>query len=131
MNKQLIRDAEKAAQHYIAGLGYIHQRKAIKTMYQSVDFFGSDIVAKNEKGDTLYVQVTTGAYEALRHRKRKLEKIPWNSNDKVWILQMQRAKDGRSYKYWFVKHNLNKNKVWEIIDNNILIHREWFSKYSN
>jgi hypothetical protein len=77
----------------------------------------------------VYAQVTTGGYEAIRQRKRKLEKIPWNECETVWILAMERRKDGRTYIYWFVKHIYTKLTDGWIDDDTIPIPREWFKKY--
>lgn len=53
--------------------------------YQNADMFGSDIVGKTENGVTYYVQVTTGGPQAVRVRKKKMEKIPWNEHDRVYL----------------------------------------------
>jgi hypothetical protein len=129
MTKQDQNNAEKAAQHYLASLGYTIQRKAIRTMYQKVDFFCADVMAKNAYGEIVYAQVTTGGYEAVRQRKRKLEKIPWNEFETVLILAMERRKEGRAYIYWFVKHiYLKLTDGW--LDGILIpIPREWFKKY--
>jgi len=79
-------DCERAACHYIVhSHGCTVFRKAIRTQFQSVDFFASDVVGKKPDGSHVYVQATAGQASAVSARRKKLEKIPWHPSDTIGL----------------------------------------------
>lgn len=82
------REAEVAAENY-----WIQQRcvtrRALRTKWARVDFFGADVIAKSDTA-TNWCQVTTAQRtESVRRRRRKLEKIPWLQSDCVWLFELE------------------------------------------
>ena len=64
--KALRRQAEVAAEHWMAKrLGCIAIRRAVRTQWQRVDFFGADLVGVLDTGAKIYIQVTTGSRSAM------------------------------------------------------------------
>jgi hypothetical protein len=81
--------AERAAEWYAVEIeNCIVTRRAIRSQWQSVDFFGSDVVGKRLDGSHVYIQVTTGQAPAVSVRKKKLTAYPWHLTDTVLMLQM-------------------------------------------
>lgn len=122
--------AEIAALNILKDWGCTHFVKAIKTKFQSVDMFACDIMAKS-KGSTFFVQVTTGGYEAVRTRKKKLETIPWLESDVVYVFQLvdTGTRMGRSKVWVFNRLQLCPRLGWvereQIrIDNSDFKHRK-------
>jgi len=97
--------AERAAEHWLREiLGCVCTRRAVRTKWAAVDFFGADIVGKTETGAHCYVQVTAGKSQAVTARRRKLEAIPWHDWDTVILLQLIETKNpahGRRKQWWF------------------------------
>jgi len=134
--------AERAAVHYAFSIGCVITRKAIRTKFQSVDFFCSDIVGKKADGSHVYIQVTAGEYEAVRQRKRKLESIPWHDSDTVLLLQLIQEPDpvNAKRKLWFFRvhryyhHALTVSATttakispfWQTDEKAVEIPKEWF-----
>jgi len=127
-------DTERAAEHYL-----YHEykclphtiRRAVRTKYQSVDFWGCDVMAKDEWGHSYFAQVTTGGVEAVRQRRRKLEKIPWNDLEHIMVLQMIETPDpldNRKKKFYFRVHEMDKTRELEWIVGLEEIPRDWFKK---
>jgi len=130
MTKQDQANAEKAAQWLLASWGYTQQRKAVRTKYQKVDFFGADIMAMDDyRGYKIFCQVTTGGYEAIRQRKRKLEQYIFSEHDDVFIFVMKKEKKGRSFEYWFEINyfDMSGDDWYERPPEPIK--REWFTRY--
>lgn len=85
--------------------------------YQNTDIFGSDIVGKDSKGRTFYIQVTTGGPQAVRTRKKKMESIPWGEHDRVLLFVYPK---GVGSLFW------PKVFVWsKLMDAEGNVHREW------
>jgi hypothetical protein len=105
--KYLHNKAEIVAINFLRDLGCVNTRRAIKTKFQKVDFFGADVVGKKTDGSTYYIQATTGKASALSQRRKKLRAVDWNNRERVFLLQLD------------VEKVKNKNKylinVWELI----------------
>lgn len=101
-------EAERAGEHYcLEKKDCIITRRAIRTQFQSVDFFASDIVGKRSDGSHVYVQVTAGQSTAVSARRKKLEQYPWHQTDTVELLQLVQTPDpanARRTKYFFRVH---------------------------
>lgn len=132
MSKADPKNAERAAEHFaVKVLGCVKTVRAIQTQFQRQDLFASDVVGKKETGEHVYLQVTTGQYEAIRQRRKKLEKIPWHSTDTVAVLQLRKYSIGAKltyafhiYEYCFVP-DLNTH-VWREGANDQIVDKSWF-----
>jgi len=127
--------AERAGEHFLCVncQCLLHTiRRAVRTQWQAVDFWAADIMGKTEKGFNFYAQVTAGQVEAVRTRRRKLEKIPWNCLEKVLLLQLveqQNPANARRKDYFFRIHRLDtKNLIWSVDDEACPVPRLWFTK---
>jgi hypothetical protein len=96
--------AEKYAEQVAINLGYTITRRAIRTKFQKVDFFGCDIMAMNQKGELLFIQATVGQYSAISLRRTKLKQIPWHESHTALLLVLRKFKEGRKYKYYFLTY---------------------------
>ena len=125
--------AEKASEHYlyhVCGCDIPQIRRAIRTKWQSVDFWACDVMGRTREGRCFFAQVTAGQSEAVRSRRRKLEKISWNAFDTVFVLQLveqpnpanQRKKD-----FFFRVHRLF-GTIWFVDSVAYPIPRGWFVK---
>jgi len=129
--------AERAAEWYaVERMGCVVTRRAVRVQYQSVDFFGSDIVGKTRDGAHVYIQVTAGGNSAVSARRRKLEAIPWHTTDRVQLLQLVQTHDpanGRRKLWFFRVHNfaLKRNaRVWTTESDAVPVPADWFSARS-
>lgn len=94
--------AETAAVHYAKKVEHCYvTRKASRARFNEVDFFASDVMGKRENGSTVYIQVTCGNSQKVKERMLKLEKHAWNVHEDVLMLQLNRKKEERSFKYYF------------------------------
>lgn len=120
--------AERAAEHWLRYCGCVAIRRAVRTRFQKIDFFGCDIMGRSKTGATAWVQVTCGESADVAHRRRKLEALPWLKNDNVLILQMKSEQLGRTIAYRFRIHEYRCGKwdVWEVDEP---IPREWFKAW--
>jgi len=129
--------AERAAEHYlyeICGCDPQQICRAVRTKWQAVDYWGSDVWGRTKSGDCYYAQVTAGQVEAVRTRRRKLEKISWNEFDTVLLLQLveqpnpanARRKDFyfRVHIYWHRK----TDKPWTVAVEACPVPAMWFKK---
>ncbi len=128
-------EAEKAAEHYlheVCGCLIPTIRKAIRAKWQSVDFWACDVMGKDKRGHSYFAQVTAGQVEAVRIRRRKLEKIPWNICESVFVLQLVETIDpanARKKLFFFRVHRLDSvNMIWSVDDRAPSIPRAWFKK---
>lgn len=133
-------DAERAAEHWmhhVCGCRPEHIRRAVRTQFQSVDFFASDVMGKTLDGTNHFAQVTAGQNEAVRVRRRKLEKIPWNTHERVYVLQLVEMPDPArlSRKNFFFRvhryeHLLpeSTSREWSIDYQAYPVPKEWFKK---
>lgn len=129
-------DAERAAEHYAV---HIHNcvvtQRAVRTKWQSVDFFGADVSGKRIDGSHVYIQATAGQYSAVTARRRKLEKIPWHDTDTVELVQLIQTIDPANArrKLWFFRVHYYRSfladREWETMDEAVPIPREWFKAY--
>lgn len=126
------REAECAAEWYAHEImNCVETRKAVKTQWQKIDFFGSDVVGKRANGAHTYLQVTAGGNSAVTGRRRKLEKIPWHVTDTVQLLQLvQTDNPGKgSRKLWFFRVHEYEYGEWLTNEEAISVPREWFKKW--
>ncbi len=88
-------EAERAAVWFaVEAMGCVHPRRAVKTQYQSVDFWGCDVMGKRPDGSKVFIQVTAGQDSAVTARRRKLEQNePWHQSDTVLLLQLVQTQD--------------------------------------
>lgn len=130
-------DAERAAVHYChEEMKCVITRRAIRTKFQSVDFFAADVVGKRADGSHVYVQVTAGGASAVTARRRKLEVIPWHATDKVQLLQLIQTEDPANgkRKLWFFRVHIYAGDVlsgvrlrhWTTMVQAVPVPREWF-----
>ena len=131
--------AEKAAEHYlheVCGCDPNQIRKAVRTMWQAVDFWAADVMGRQARdeinGLVFYAQVTAGQNEAVRTRRRKLEKISWNIFESVMVLQLVEQPDpafARRKNFYFRVHRLDHgNMTWTVDDKAYPVPKEWFKK---
>ena len=89
-------------------------------------------MGKTEAGMNYYAQVTAGQVEAVRTRRRKLEKIPWNSFEEVLLLQLvvqPNPANARKQDYYFRVHRLDtQNLMWSVDDEACPVPAMWFKK---
>ena len=111
--------------------------KAIRSQWQRIDIFASDVIMKEKNGRVTYIQVTTGQNSAVNTRKKKMEDIPWTKDETVLLIQMKERKDPINerrkefiFKIWEYKLNNNKRN-WKVWPEAIIIPREWFKSYVN
>ena len=104
-NKLKSRQAEVAAEHWLReSMGCVAIRRAVRTKWQAVDFFGADLVGVLDTGAKIYVQVTTGGHSAMSTRRAKLGAFPWHASETVLLLNLvatASAAKGRRTEYWF------------------------------
>lgn len=135
-------DAEKACEHYArVVLGCVCTRRPVRTQFQSIDFFGADVVGKRKDGSHVYIQVTTGQANAARVRRRKLEAYPWHGSDVVYLLQLCRDDSQRPIRWFFKVHKYDlpvrqidtpvaqSERTWKNSDEEYDVPRIWFKAY--
>ena len=133
-------DAERAAVHAAYKLfGCVVTRRAVRTQWQKVDFFASDVVGKKEDGSHVYIQATAGQNAAVTARRRKLEKYPWHITDLVLLFQLVQTEDPASArrKLWFFRiheyvldyDERTLERSWETYEKAEPIPKEWFKAY--
>lgn len=123
-------EAERAAEWYLhERCGCVLTRRAVRSQFHKVDFWAADVVGKRPDGSHVYAQATAGGSEALRRRRRKLERVPWHGSDFVMVLQLTETQDPanrRRKQWWFRVHVYeHRGKVWQ----NVVAHRVdkgWF-----
>ena len=134
MNKKRS-EAERAAEWFAREiLGCVDTRRAVRTKWQKVDFFGADVVGKRPDGSHVYIQVTTGQAPAVSVRKRKLEKYHWHKSDRVLLLQLKYKQEGRKKKWYFDMYELEggrKKADWQKHEASAVLEipRQWFTAY--
>jgi len=128
-------EAERATEHYfynVFNIEIFQIRRAVRTKWQAVDFWGCDVMGRDHVGCCYYAQVTTGQTQAVRIRRRKLEKIYWNSFDTVMVLQMVEQPDpanNRKKQFYFRIHEYDYlNKTWNVKSEAFPIPKAWFQK---
>lgn len=111
-----------------------HIERAVRTQWQSVDFFAADVMGKSAKmGLNIYGQVTTGATKAVQVRRRKLEKVPWHHNERVFLFQLVSTDDPvnkNKKRWWFRIHQYHhQTNIWEVWDAAQEIPPSWFKAW--
>ena len=131
-SKSKRREAEVAAEWYAHEvMGCTITRRAIRTQWQKVDFFGCDIVGKTSDGHHIYLQVTAGGSSCVSVRRKKLEEIPWHITDKVKVLQLVGARQGRVMAWWFTVYEYywaGYGRKWTKSSGQIAVPKTWFKK---
>lgn len=139
--KVLRRQAEVAAEHFLhERMECLHVRRAIRTKWQKVDFFGADLVGVLVTGAKVYCQVTTGGASAMSSRRAKLQEYSWHDSETVLLLNLVATASpgkGRRIKYWFRVEELSREnggmwgedvRLWEDWEEAYEVPREWFKK---
>jgi hypothetical protein len=140
-------DCEKAAVHYCReNHKCVYTRRAIRTQFQSVDFFAADVVGKRKDGSHVYVQATAGQASAVSARRKKLEAIPWHYSDTVELVQLVQTENpanARQTLWFFRVHEYSKQeiviegkaasfscgRIWKVKEEAVSIPKEWFKAY--
>lgn len=130
-------DAEKAAVWYAREImGCVYTRRAVRTQFQSVDFFCSDVVGKREDGTHVYIQATAGQKSNVTTRRRKLEAIPWHMTDTVQLVQLRQTEDpanARRKKWFFRVHEYQvetpTQRQWVTHDQAVDVPLGWFKAW--
>jgi hypothetical protein len=129
-------EAERAAEHAcIEAMGCLHTRRALRTKFAKVDFFGCDVIGVKPNGERVWVQVTAGQTAAVLTRRKKLQAYPWHTSDIVQVWQLVERDDitNPRRKEWFFRvwdYGFDGpmdycERVWED-GAPIPIKREWF-----
>ena len=128
-------EAERAAEHYLYEVfGCLPEQiiRAVRTMYQRQDLWASDVMGRAADGRCYFAQATAGGDEAVRVRRRKLEKICWNEYDNVMLLQLVETinpANARRKLFFFRVHVLNRlSKKWVVEEDAHPVPRAWFKK---
>ena len=126
-------EAERAGEWWMHEiLRCVVTRRALRTKFAKVDFFAADIIGKLSDGACVYAQVTAGGNEALRTRRRKLEKVPWHPSERVMVLQLTSTQDpaNKARKLWhFRVHNYDHMaKKWQDVYA-VPVKKEWFKAW--
>jgi len=124
-------EAEKAAVWYALEIHKcVLTRRAVRTMWQSVDFFGADVVGKKKDGSHVYIQATAGQHSAVTSRRRKLENIPWHKTDTIELLQLVQTEDpvNARRKLWFFRIHCFDGD-WTTKNEAVPIPKYWFKAW--
>ena len=128
-------EAERAAENYlfhICGCDPFQIIRAVRTQWQREDLWASDVMGRDVDGRCFYAQATAGQNEAVRARRRKLERISWNLYDTVMVLQLVESQDpanNRRKQWWFRVHRYDhKQGVWGVDSEAAPVPKEWFRK---
>jgi len=128
-------EAERAAEWWLREeCGCVLTRRAVKTQFNKVDFFASDVVGKREDGSHVYAQATAGQAQAVTQRRRKLEVIPWHVTDDVYLLQLRGTPNpaNRRRTMWhFCVHYyghviVGEPRCWMTFETAYPVPEEWF-----
>jgi len=133
-SKELRRQAEVAATNWLMeSMGCTHVRRAIRTQFQKVDFFGADLMGCLSTGAKIYVQVTTGGSSAVSVRRAKLAAFPWHPSEMVLLANLVATESpakGRKTEYWFRIEEFESDVVgcrrWKDWPSAVPVPREWF-----
>jgi len=126
-------EAERAAEHYlfhVFGCEPDQIERAVRTQWQSVDFWGCDAMGRAKDGRCYFAQVTAGQNEAVRVRRRKLDKISWNPFETVVVLQLVEQPNpafAQRKDFYFRVHRLIQGN-WSVDTIAHPVPKEWFKK---
>ena len=128
-------NAERASEHFLYHVYHCEPSqiiRAVKTRYQRQDLWAADTAGRTKRSEVFYAQVTAGGSEALRQRRRKLEKICWRPDETVLVLQLVERPDpanARKKQFYFRIHRLDTvNNMWTVDDRACFVPRAWFRK---
>ena len=121
--------AERAAEWVaVEVFGCVATRRALRTKFAKVDFFGCDVLGLAEHGVKFWIQVTAGQMGAVQVRRKKLTQYRWGDDDYILVMQLvERAQvDNPRRKEWFFRvWGLRRGGLWIEADP-IPIKPEWF-----
>lgn len=121
------REAEVAAENYWLGEGFT-TRRALRTKFAKVDFFGADVLGKSG-WSTIFCQVTKGKNPGSKRRKLEKPEGIWLETDRRLVFELRTLPNpvNRSvHDYYFRVHELLKNDKWIIWPEPIKVPRDWF-----
>jgi len=128
-------EAERAAEHYLYNIFRCLPEqiiRAVRTRFQRQDLWASDVMGRDLAGRCYFAQATAGGDEAVRTRRRKLEKICWNEFDNVMLLQLVETinpANARRKLFFFRVHCYNRlSKKWVVDETAHPVPKEWFKK---
>lgn len=134
-NKLKARQAEVAAEHWMMeNMECVAIRRAVRTKWQAVDFFGADLVGVLATGAKVYVQVTTGSHSAMSSRRAKLGAFPWHPSESVILVRLVSTKSpvkGKAVQWWFRVEEYQSRaagRTWLDWPECVPVPREWFKK---
>ena len=147
-------DCERAATHYaVVNHSCVITRRAIRTQFQSVDFFASDVVGKKADGSHVYIQATAGQASSVSTRRKKLEKIPWHPSDIVELVQLVQTENPANARQtlWFFRVHVYQRiagpemdstvpypwkeyifltkRQWKTLETAVPVPKEWFKAW--
>jgi len=131
-------EAERAAEWYaIEILNALVTRRAVKSRFQKMDFFGADVMGKRADGSMIFIQATAGQHAAVTKRRRKLEEIPWNKDDTVELVQLTNTPDPANArkKLWFFRVHvyflaeMKGFRQWITLEKAVPVPKLWFKSY--
>jgi len=121
--------AERASEHVLVELfGCTHTRRALRTKFAKVDFFGCDTIGVQKDGARIWVQVTAGQVNAVLVRRKKLDAYPWHHTDRVfvWQLTSRASISNPRRKEWYFRVWEKRGREWSDQHDPILVKQEWF-----
>lgn len=130
-------EAERASEWYAI---HFHKcvvtRRATRSRFQKIDFFGCDTMGKKKDGTMVFIQVTAGNNTQVTKRRRKLEAIPWQDTDRVELLQLIQTinpANARRKKWYFRIHCYRRAaagyREWVTEVQAYSIPKLWFKSY--
>lgn len=128
-------EAERAAEHYLFNVLNCDPKqicRAVRTRFQRQDLWACDVMGRSKYGLCFYAQATAGQNAAVSTRRRKIEKISWNTCDRVFVLQLvsnPNPANARKIDFYFRVHEYyHAKKEWFVFDEAHYVPREWFKK---
>jgi len=129
--------AERAAEWgAIEVLECEHTRRALRTKYAKVDFYGADILGCTWDGAKVYIQVTAGQSGAVIKRRKKLQAYPWHLSERVMVWQLVERQDVANprKKNWFFRvweYGCGKkwDRTWREWPDVIRVPAKWFKAF--
>ena len=132
MNRDDRMRAERASVSFCHSLEYFVTRRAVRARFQSVDMFYADVMAKNEQGQMIWIQTTAGGNQACFSRRKKLETIPWQETDQVFVTQLRKERKGNKFVYYFRVYEFaesdedGEGRIWWTWNELVEVPRSWF-----
>lgn len=129
-------DAERAAEWVAHEIFHcVVTCRSVRTQWQRQDMFSSDVIGKKRNGSMVFIQATAGGNQAVSVRRKKLEKIPWQETDYVYVLQLIQTEDPANArkKLWFFRQYYyhQYSNEWIQLTDAITVPKEWFKAYKN